>query len=109
VTGSETLVKVKKSGYSPSEEFLVDDTHQLKAFVGGTNNDIYLDFSSRRALYEFALSLLHEAVYGESGGQEFLAVFDGVHLQVSDGVRLSSDSSRMFTFYDKDKDPEFSP
>jgi hypothetical protein len=103
------LIKVKKSGYSPSAEFLADDTHQLRAYVEGTNNDIYLDFSSRRAMYEFALSLLHEAVYGESGGQEFLAVFDGVRLQVSDGVRLSSDSSRMFTFYDTEKDPEFAP
>lgn len=73
--------------------------HSLKARVDETNANIYLDFSTRLAMYEFALSLAHEALYGDGGTYERNPL-DG--LVAIEGVRLTNDSSRVFAFYDPD-------
>lgn len=71
----------------------------MKARVDETNANIYLEFSTRLAMYEFALSLAHEALYGEGGMYERNPL-DG--LAAVEGVRLTNDSSRVFAFYDSD-------
>lgn len=72
--------------------------HFLVANVDTGNKDVYLNFSTRRAMYDFAVSLLQEAVYGKSGQKEFLP-YDGQ--MVVDGVRMTEDSSRLFIFYNE--------
>ena len=79
--------------------------HFLSASVNVANKDICLNFSTRRAMYDFAVSLLQEAVYGNGGMvngtggiKEFLPSNDE---RVVDGVRVNSDSSRVFVYYDE--------
>jgi hypothetical protein len=82
----------------PSAEVLYDDVHQLKADVGLNNRDVYLEFSSREALRDFALSLLHESEFGAGEVEIFPLGFDGKQ-QVVNGVRLTESSSRIFIRY----------
>jgi len=83
----------------PSEEVLKNEGHFLNATVDVDNGDILLHFSSRLAMYDFARSLLHEAIYGVGGQKEFYPLgFEG-KLLVVDGVRLSLESSRIFVSY----------
>lgn len=79
--------------------------HFLSASVNVANKDICLNFSTRRAMYDFAVSLLQEAVYGNGGMvngkggiKEFLPSNDE---RVVDGVRVTADSSRVFVYYDE--------
>ena len=82
-----------------SEEVASDLRHTLQVAVDRDNNDVYLEFASRLALYDFARSLLHEAIYGEGGQKEFYPlIVDGKELVV-EGVRLTAASSRMFVCY----------
>jgi hypothetical protein len=82
-----------------SKEVDSDDRHRLHVAVDRDNGDVYLEFSSRQALYDFARSLLHEAVYGEGGQKEFYPlVVEGKELVV-EGARLTEDSSRLFVSY----------
>lgn len=82
-----------------SRERSQNPRHSLKARVDQANASIYLDFSTRLAMYEFALSLAHEAPYGKGGVYE-RGPSDG--LVAVEGVRLTNDSSRLFAFYDSD-------
>ncbi len=82
-----------------SRELSQNPRHSLNARVDQANAHIYLDFSTRLAMYEFALSLAHEALYGEGGVYE-RSPLDG--LVAVEGVRLTNDSSRLFAFYDSD-------
>ncbi|HCE2343321.1 TPA: hypothetical protein NJ528_004511 [Vibrio parahaemolyticus] len=82
----------------PSVEVLADDFHQLRASVDIDNGDIYLDFSTREALRDFALSLLYESEFG-SGELEMYPLSHEGKLHVVEGVRLTEDSSRIFTKY----------
>ena len=50
--------------------------HVLRAECDTRNRDIYLNFSTRRAMYDFAVSLLHESVNGTGGLQEFYPLID---------------------------------
>lgn len=84
----------------PSAEFLSNKRHQLKVWLtdNGHVQDVYLDFSSRLAMLEFGKSLIHEALFGESGMQER-------HPQSGDvvsSVRLTEESARLFVFYETD-------
>jgi len=73
--------------------------HFLEADVDFKNRDIQLNFSTRQALYDFARSLLQEAVFGEGGQKEFYPLAaDGKEL-VIEGVRMKENSSRIFVFY----------
>jgi len=76
-----------------------DSRHHLKSEVDVKNGDIYLRFSSRLAMYDFAKSLLQESVFGQSGQQEFLPLISDGNALVSNGVRMTEGSSRVFVFY----------
>lgn len=82
-----------------SAEVQRDDHHRLVAKIDAENGDINLNFSSRRAMYDFAKSLLQEAIYGESGQQEFQPLISDGSPLVVNGVRMPSESSRIFVFY----------
>jgi hypothetical protein len=82
-----------------SKQVASDGRHRLHVHVDPANSDVYFDFSSRQALYDFAKSLLHEAVYGQSGRKEFYPLIaDGQELVV-EGARLTEGSSRLFISY----------
>lgn len=88
----------------PTEEVLQNQEHSLTARTDTENGDIYLEFSSRLAMYDFARSLLHEAIYGIGDQMEFYALGPdgpGGNYFVVDGVRLSPESSRIFVFHPK--------
>lgn len=76
--------------------------HVLRAECDTRNRDIYLNFSTRRAMYDFAVSLLHESVYGTGGMQEFYPLIDNGNALVVNGVRMSGDSSRLFVCYESE-------
>jgi len=76
-----------------------DSRHHLTSEVDVKNGDIYLRFSSRLTLYDFAKSLLQEAVFGQGGQQDFLPLISDGNALVSNGVRMTEGSSRVFVFY----------
>ncbi|MGI9279004.1 MAG: hypothetical protein ACR2PX_05155 [Endozoicomonas sp.] len=80
----------------PLDINLKDENHFLKAEVDNSRGDIYLSFSSRIAMYDFARSLLHASVYGKSESIEFYPLISGHKRYIVDGVRLSENSSRIF-------------
>jgi hypothetical protein len=71
-----------------------DSSHYLTSEVDVKNGDICLRFSSHLALYDFAKSLPQEAVFGQSGQQEFLPLIPDGNALVSDGVRMTEGSSK---------------
>ncbi|GEM_PF-923340 len=82
-----------------SSEVAHDQRHNLHVSVDRDNGDVYLGFSSREALYDFAKSLLHEAVFGWGDRKEFYPlIVEGKELVV-DGARLTNGSSRVFVSY----------
>jgi hypothetical protein len=50
-------------------------------------------------MYDFARSLLHEAIYGIGGQEEFYPLGYEGKMEVINGVRMSNDSARVFVFY----------
>lgn len=98
MTEPKTKVVLIVEDEEPSREFLDNNFHNLKVYVSknGPFEDVYLKFSSRLAMSEFAQSLMAEAYYGEGGMQERNPQ-DGL---VVNRVRLTDDSSRFFVFYD---------
>jgi hypothetical protein len=87
----------------PSDVNLNDESHFLRAKTDKTNGDIYLIFSSRVSMYDFARSLLYESIYGKAGQQEFYPLGSDEKLYIVDGVRLSLDSPRIFVEYPADE------
>jgi hypothetical protein len=83
----------------PSPELVSDEAHQLSVEVSADNKYACFNFSSRLAMYDFARSLLHEALYGRGGQKEFYPLEYQGKMEVIDGVRMSPDSSRVFIFY----------
>ena len=79
-----------------SQDVLRDEKHRLKVSVNHANGDVYMEFTSRQALYDFARSLLHEAVFGQGGQKEFFPLITDGKALVVDGVRLEQGSSRVF-------------
>jgi hypothetical protein len=97
---SETVTVTFDAEDIPSDEVLQNELHLLYADVDLNNRDIYLNFSSHQALYDFARSLLQEAVFGESGQKDFYPLLvDGKKLVV-EGTRLAENSSRIFVTYE---------
>lgn len=82
-----------------SDEVQKDVRHYLASEVDSRNGDIYLKFSSRLAMYDFAKSMLQEAVFGQGGQQEFSPLISEGKALVANGVRMTKDSSRIFVFY----------
>ena len=83
----------------PSSELVADEGHSLTAVVSDTNQFACLRFSSRLALYEFARSLLHEALFGAGGEMAFYPLEIDCRMEVIDGVRMARDSARVFVHY----------
>lgn len=63
---SNTVVVIATDDVS-SEASQKDSRHHLTSEVDVKNSDIYLRFSSRLAMYDFAKSSLQEAVFGQVG------------------------------------------
>lgn len=81
-----------------SPEVAGDERHTLQVLVDRENGNVYLEFSSRQSLYDFARSLLHDALYGQGQKEFFPLLMDGKALVV-DGARLTEGSSRMYVHY----------
>lgn len=99
-------VTVTPDGDELGSPELVNGKHNfISASVDMSNKDVCLNFSTRRAMYDFTTSLLHEAVYGngvmvdgKGGLKELLPSNEG---RVVDGVRVKEGSSRVFIFYNE--------
>ncbi|MES2069562.1 MAG: hypothetical protein V4488_04390 [Pseudomonadota bacterium] len=98
-TNLQSTVVVTATDDIGSEDVQKDVRHYLASEVDSQNGDIYLKFSSRLAMYDFAKSMLQEAVFGLGGQQEFLPLISEGKALVSNGVRMTEDSSRIFVFY----------
>lgn len=83
----------------PSLEVVRDERHKLLVEVDSESEYVALNFSSRMAMYDFARSILHEAVFGSGGQKEFYPLVVDGKLEVIDGVRLDEKSARVFIFY----------
>ena len=88
---------LRPSDYEPSSEFLLDTSHTV-SFRATENGDVYLECSSRLALYEFARSLLAESAEGTGWAEYYPLGFEGERLVVN-GARLADGSSRLFVAY----------
>lgn len=95
----QSVVVVTGTDDVGSDDVQKDERHYLASEVDSETGDICLTFSSRLAMYDFAKSLLQEAVFGQSGQQEFLPLVSEGKALVSNGVRMTEDSSRIFVFY----------
>ncbi|WP_312267623.1 hypothetical protein [Neisseria sp.] len=89
-----------KEDDGPSEAFLKDTNHKLCVEINETNKYANLSFSSRLAMYEFARSIMYEAIYGEGGFMEFypMAIEDS-QLEIINGARMTLESARIFINY----------
>ncbi len=76
-----------------------DENHDVTVSVDSEKCYASLYFSSRLAMYQFALSLLQESVYGHGGQKEFYPLEQDGHFQVIDGVRMNPKSARLFISY----------
>ena len=81
----------------PSDTVLRDQSHSLTVKVDANNKDVYLEFTTRESLRDFAKSLLHESYYG-SGEIELYPLGTKNEWLVVNGVRLTEGSSRVFIF-----------
>ncbi|MDR2174042.1 MAG: hypothetical protein LBE32_07580 [Burkholderiales bacterium] len=82
-----------------SDEVVTNEAHQLLVEVDADNKDVYLNFSSRLAMYDFARSLLHEAIYSKGGQMEFYPLEFQGKMEIVNGVRMPLNSARLFIFY----------
>ncbi|MBL8524798.1 MAG: hypothetical protein JNN20_13990 [Betaproteobacteria bacterium] len=96
---SEAFIVTRDGSEAPSLAVLNDERQLLTVIVDNDNRDIYLEFSTRQALRDFALSLLQEATFGESGRKEFYPLVVEGKALVVEGVRLKEGSSRIFVSY----------
>ncbi len=94
------IIKVTPDGDEVgSKQLCEDQTHQLNINQNSNNDYVSLEFTSRRSMYDFAVSLLQEAVYGTSGLKEFYPLTIDGKMETIDGVRVSKNSSRLFITY----------
>jgi hypothetical protein len=99
---SETIVVSRDGNEIPSDDVFQNDHHYICGDIDAGNRDIYLKFSSREALYDFARSLLHEAIYGCGRQKEFYPLISDGKALIVEGVRMLEGSSRIFVSYDQD-------
>jgi hypothetical protein len=86
----------------PTDELLNDDKHLLD--VSMKDGDVFLKFSSRESLVNFATTLLHKAFYGRDGALELYPLIVDEKALVVNGARLTEDSCRIFITYPKGSD-----
>lgn len=97
---SHIIEITKNADGIPSDTVLHDESHSLSVKVDISNKDVYLEFSSRESLRDFAKSLLHASYYG-NGEMELYPLGTENGWEVVDGVRLTENSSRVFIWYPK--------
>lgn len=96
---STTIVVTAEGEEVNSLEVQEGKHHRLHAQCDRDSKSIVLNFSTRRAMYDFAVSLLHESVYGTSGQQEFYPLGSEGDWLVVNGVRMEENSARLLVFY----------
>lgn len=94
-----TVVLTPEGNELGSAEVQQDRKHVLHAEADAASHDIRLRFATRRALFDFAKSLLHAAVFGKSGSIEFHPLMSDGQPQVVNGVRMSEQSARLLVSY----------
>ncbi|WP_330924926.1 hypothetical protein [Candidatus Sororendozoicomonas aggregata] len=82
-----------------SEENFENDDHNLLVKVNVNNGDVYFEFSSRLAMYDFAKSMIHDAIFNDGGMTELYPLGYDNKLHIVNGVRLKLNSSRVFVNY----------
>ncbi|GJM08355.1 MAG: hypothetical protein DHS20C11_06310 [Lysobacteraceae bacterium] len=95
---SHTIEITEAGDEIPSEVVLKDQSHSLAVSVDTRNKDVYLSFTSRESLREFAKQMLHESYYG-TGDMELQPLGTEEGWLVVNGVRLAENSSRVFVRY----------
>jgi len=100
---SNTVVLTSSGDEISSKEVLEGEHHVLLAQADLVNRDIALEFSSREAMYDFAKSLLREAVFGSSGQIEFYSLVSEGRQLVVNGARMAEGSSRIFVTYGSER------
>lgn len=95
----KTITITESGDEIPTHEVLTNEAHFLEGSIDAENKDIYLSFSSKLAMYDFARTLLQESIFGFEGRKEFIYLSVNGKNMVSDGVRLSEKSSRIFIEY----------
>lgn len=93
--------------YKTSQELLENEEHVIKLTASPSGDDIYIEYSTRLALREFALSLLREADTGSGWAEFYHLSTEGGPALVVNGARLTPDSSRVF-LYSSSKNKNFS-
>lgn len=96
---SKVIIVTKSGEEIPLQETIDDERHKLKAEADNEHNSVYLNFSSREAMYDFARVLLHEAIFSRDGQLEFIPLEIDGKSEVVDGVRMDPKSARLFIFY----------
>lgn len=96
---SRTIVVTAGGDEVASQDVAEGEHHHLHAECNVTNKYAALNFSTRRAMYDFAVSLLQEAVHGTGGQKEFYPVGHEGKMLVVEGVRMTGDSCRLLVFY----------
>lgn len=86
----------------PSAEVLNNESHRLDVAVDSKNHDIYMEFTSRESLRDYALNLLHESEYG-TGEVELYPLGSKEKQHVVNGVRLTNKSPRIFINFPNEK------
>jgi hypothetical protein len=85
-----------------------EDNNFVDIKVNKINNDIYLNFSSRLTLYDFARSLLYESLVGDFGQLEFYHLEQDGRNYVVNGLRLFNEKHRLFINYPPVEDKSIS-
>ena len=81
----------------PSDIYLIENEHQLQVELNESNRYVNFIFSSRLAMYEFGKAIMHEAIFGEGGFQEFYPMeVEASKPEIINGVRMNLDSARLF-------------
>lgn len=98
-------IKISKSGDEiPLQEVLDDERHRLIVSVDESNDDTYLEFTTREAMYDFGRFLLHNALYSISGKIEMAPLVLNGKIEAQNGVRLDPESVRLFIIFPEAKD-----
>jgi len=79
-----------------------DEAHCLKVHTDQGNGDVYFEFTSRVALYDFARELLRVSIFQKGTQVEFRPQRINGVLENLNGVRMSEDSPRLFVSYPSD-------
>lgn len=95
---SPTIFISQNANDIPSDDVMNDPEHHVRFGIDESCDAAQINFSSRLAMYDFARQLLHESIYG-SGESEFVHLSDDNAWYVSNGVRLTQESARVFISY----------